>query len=48
MQELSNKHNKKSAKMIRRFDRLRTAHSKRQTSHMSFENLPTAYPFYIA
>ena len=30
---------KQSAKVICRFDRLRTAHSKRQTSHMSIENL---------
>ena len=45
MQELSKKHNKQSAKMICRFDRLRTAHSKRQTSHMSFENLLTVHPF---
>ena len=32
VQKLSSKH---SAKVISRFDRLRTAHSKRQTSHMS-------------
>ena len=30
---------KQSNRMICRFDRLRTAHSQRQTSHMSFENL---------
>ena len=31
--------NKQSAKVIFRFDRLRTVHSKRQTSHMSIGNL---------
>ena len=38
--ELSNKW---SAKVICRIDRLRTAHSKRQTSYMSLENLLAAH-----
>ena len=36
VQELSNE---QSAKVIYRFDRLRTVHSKRQKSHMSIENI---------
>ena len=42
MQKLSSKH---SAKVISRFDRLRTAHSKRQTSHMSTGNLSATHTF---
>ena len=42
VQKLSNK---QSAKMICRFDRLRTSHSKRQKSHMSFERLLSADAF---
>ena len=42
VQKLSNK---QSAKVICRLDRLRTAHSKRQTSHMSIENLSSTHAF---
>ena len=42
MQKLSSK---KSAKVICRYDRLRTAYSKRQTSHMSIANLSAAHAF---
>ena len=46
VQKLSNK---QSTKVICRFDRLRTAQSKRQTSHMSIGNLMSAYTLdYIA
>ena len=33
------------AKVIRKFDRLRTAHSKRQTNHMSIGNLLATHAF---
>ena len=34
-----------SAKVICRFGRLRTSHSKKQTSHLGLENLSAAYAF---
>ena len=37
--------NKQSVKVICRFDRLRIAQCKRQTRHMSVENLLDAYTF---
>ena len=37
--------NKQSAKVICKFDRLRTSHSKSQKSHMSIEKLSSAHPF---
>ena len=42
VQKLSNK---QSAKVICRYDRLGTVHSKRQTSHMSIENLSATHAF---
>ena len=42
VQKLSNK---QSAKVISRFDRYRTAHSRRQKSYMSIEKLSSAHTF---
>ena len=43
VQKLSNK---QSARVICRFDRLRTPHRKRQTSHMSIGKLSATHAFY--
>ena len=43
---VQNLNNKQSAKVICRFDRLITAHSKRQTSYMSIRKLIGHHTFY--